>query len=133
LRARGGHYLVSALSRLAYLVGLLRDNSWRRADPAAGAVLPFETGQHRRFCYSHKSCASPLDQHCRGNGGKEVAKVSLTLEQASDLIIQLKAALADHAQFLDIVMPNGKRIGDCSGQYVRDVGEALYCLDLETA
>jgi hypothetical protein len=34
---------------------------------------------------------------------------SLTAEQAGDLIAQLRAVLAGHGQFLDIVMPNGRR------------------------
>jgi hypothetical protein len=53
---------------------------------------------------------------------------SLTVEQAGDLIAQLRAALAGHGQFLDIVMPNGKKMAECTGQYVTQVGEALHRL-----
>jgi hypothetical protein len=47
------------------------------------------------------------------------------------LIIQLKAALANEARFLDIVMPNGKKIGECTGQYIREVGEPLHCFEFK--
>ena len=57
--------------------------------------------------------------------------VGLTREQASDLIAQLRAALAGHGQFLDIVMPNGKKIGDCGGQYVGEVSKALHRIAFE--
>jgi hypothetical protein len=53
---------------------------------------------------------------------------SLTVEQAGDLVGQLKAALAGQGQFLDIVMPNGKKMCDCTGQYVGQIAEALHRL-----
>jgi hypothetical protein len=52
--------------------------------------------------------------------------VKLTIEQARDLIAQLRAALAGQGQLLDIFMPNGKKMGDCGGQYVGEVSEALH-------
>jgi hypothetical protein len=53
---------------------------------------------------------------------------SLTVEEAGNLIAQLRAVLAGQGQFLDIVMPNGKKMSDCTGQYVGQVGEALHRL-----
>ena len=55
----------------------------------------------------------------------EMAKINLTLEQASDLISQMKTAEAGRVRFMDIVMPNGKKLAECRGEYVRDVGRAL--------
>jgi hypothetical protein len=46
--------------------------------------------------------------------------------QAKDLIAQLRAVLAGHGQFLDIIMPDGKKMSDCGGQYVGEVSEALH-------
>ncbi len=55
-----------------------------------------------------------------------MTKVSLTAEQATDLITQLQAALEGRQPILDIVMPNGKKMIDCSGQYVGEVSKALH-------
>jgi len=60
--------------------------------------------------------------------GGEMVPASLTAEQAGDLIAQLRAVLAGHGQFLDIVMPNGKKMSDCTSQYVTQVGQALHRL-----
>jgi hypothetical protein len=57
-----------------------------------------------------------------------MAKVNLTLEQASNLIAQMRAAEAGRGRFMDIVMPNGKKLADCRGEYVGDVGRALEAL-----
>ena len=43
---------------------------------------------------------------------KDVTKVNLTMEQASGLIAQLKAAIEGRQPLLDIVMPNGKKMID---------------------
>ena len=55
-----------------------------------------------------------------------MTKVNLTMEQASDLIAQLKAAIEGRQPILDIVMPNGKKMIDCTGQYVGEVSKALH-------
>jgi hypothetical protein len=52
--------------------------------------------------------------------------VSLTRQPAGDLIAELREVLAGHGQFLDIVMPNGKEMGDCSSRYISEVSEALH-------
>ncbi len=54
-----------------------------------------------------------------------MAKVNLSAEQANGLIVQMKGAHAGKGRFLDIKMPNGKRLGDCSSEYAGEVGEAL--------
>jgi hypothetical protein len=59
----------------------------------------------------------------------EMAKVNLTLEQARNLITQMKeAAEVGRGRFMDIVMPNGKKLADCNGEYVGNVGRALEAL-----
>ena len=57
-----------------------------------------------------------------------MVKVNLTLEQARNLITQMRAAEAGHGRFMEIVMPNGKKLADCKGEYVGDVGRALEAL-----
>jgi hypothetical protein len=32
----------------------------------------------------------------------------------------MKEAAAGHGRFMDIVMPNGKKLADCNGEYVRN-------------
>jgi hypothetical protein len=58
----------------------------------------------------------------------KLVPASLTVEQAGDLIAQLRAVLAGKGKFLDIVMPNGKKVTECTGQYVSQVSEALHRL-----
>jgi hypothetical protein len=58
--------------------------------------------------------------------GAKIMPVSLTRQQASDLIAELREVLAGHGQFLDIVMPNGKKMRDCSSRYVSEVSVALH-------
>jgi hypothetical protein len=58
----------------------------------------------------------------------EMVKINLTLEQASDLISQMKTAESGRVRFMEIVMPNGKKLAECRGEYVRDVGRALEAL-----
>jgi hypothetical protein len=64
---------------------------------------------------------------CFGSSGKEsaVEKVELTTEEAINLASRMEAAAAGAESFLDIVMPNGKRLAECSGEYVTEVGRVL--------
>jgi hypothetical protein len=54
-----------------------------------------------------------------------VEKVVLTTEEAINLANRMKAAAAGEGRFLDIVMPNGKRLAECTGEYVTEVGRVL--------
>jgi hypothetical protein len=60
-----------------------------------------------------------------------VAKASLTIEQASELIAQLRATLDGQQAFLEIIMPNGKKMRDCTSEYVGNVANALQRIELE--
>ena len=51
--------------------------------------------------------------------------IVLTLGQAFDLVRQSKRAAAGDGRLLDIIMPNGKRFGDRTFEYVGEVGEAM--------
>ena len=35
------------------------------------------------------------------------------------MIVHMKEAAASHGGFMDIVVPNGKKLADCKGEYVR--------------
>jgi hypothetical protein len=61
---------------------------------------------------------------------EDLTNVSLTLEQARDLLAQLSAALDGRQGLLEIVMPNDKKMSDCTGHYVRQVSEALHRISL---
>jgi hypothetical protein len=54
-----------------------------------------------------------------------VAKVSITLEQFVVMERQLQAAKDGKRRFLDVVMPNGKPLAECTGDDVDEMCEAL--------
>jgi hypothetical protein len=59
-----------------------------------------------------------------------MAKAILTLEQAIELVGRMKLAAEGRGRFTDIVMPNGKKLADCTFGYVGEVGEALQVMGL---
>jgi hypothetical protein len=63
---------------------------------------------------------------------EDLTNVSLNLEQARDLLAQLSAALDGRQGLLEIVMPNDKKMSDCTGHYVRQVSEALHRISLNS-
>jgi hypothetical protein len=42
-----------------------------------------------------------------------------------DLALQMSRAEARQIRYLDVLMPNGKKLADCTGDYVAEVGEAM--------
>ena len=46
----------------------------------------------------------------------------ITHSEASDLIARLKAARQD-GRMMDVIMPNGKRLGDCTKEDLDELGE----------
>ena len=59
-----------------------------------------------------------------------MAKAVLTLEQAVTLVGQLKAAAEGKANFSEIVMPNGKKLSECTFGYLSEIGEAMEIIGL---
>jgi len=53
--------------------------------------------------------------------------INFTLSQASDLINRTKVA-TEHGNALDVIQPNGKKLGDCTGDEVAEIGEAMQAL-----
>jgi hypothetical protein len=54
-----------------------------------------------------------------------MAKLILTSGQKLGLMTQHRDALGGKMRFLDIVMPNGKTLANCTGDYVWQVGTAM--------
>ena len=54
-----------------------------------------------------------------------MAKQKFTAQQLIDLTIQTKAASEGNGRFSDIVMPNGKKLADCTFGEVDEVAEAM--------
>jgi hypothetical protein len=54
-----------------------------------------------------------------------MAKTTLALDQAAALVGRMKAAAEGKGRFVDIVMPNGQKLKDCTFDYVAEIGEAM--------
>jgi hypothetical protein len=50
---------------------------------------------------------------------------SLTGEQVLNLVAQHRNALIGKIRFSDILMPNGKMLADCAGDYIWQVGTMM--------
>lgn len=59
-----------------------------------------------------------------------MVKAILTLEQAAELVGRMKAAAEGSGRFSDILMPNGKRLTDCTFGYVGEVTAAMQTMGL---
>jgi hypothetical protein len=53
-----------------------------------------------------------------------MAKLQITELEATQLIARIKAA-KEKGRFLDIIMPNGKPLRDCTKEYVGQIGKAM--------
>ena len=53
-----------------------------------------------------------------------MGRTSITAKHAAELTERMKAAARD-GSLLDLTMPNGKKLRDCTGGYVRQMGEAM--------
>jgi hypothetical protein len=54
----------------------------------------------------------------------------MNLEEACELIGRLKAAAEGNGRFPDVVMPNGKRLADCTIDYIGQLGETMELMGL---
>ena len=51
-------------------------------------------------------------------------QVTITMSEARALIARTEAA-AKQANLLGLIMPNGKRLKDCTGEYLCQLGQAM--------
>jgi hypothetical protein len=51
--------------------------------------------------------------------------MKITRSEASELIARLDAAARGEGRMLDLIMPNGKPLGECTCEYVGQVGKAM--------
>jgi hypothetical protein len=52
-------------------------------------------------------------------------KPAITIEQLEHFAQQKLRAEAGEMSYFDIIMPNGKKLGDCTGEYLQEVSEAF--------
>jgi hypothetical protein len=57
--------------------------------------------------------------------GVHMAKLTLTIDEAELLRSQHAAAQRGDILFDEIIMPNGRPLGECTSDYMGQVGEAL--------
>ena len=53
------------------------------------------------------------------------------LEEAAELIGRLKAAAEGNGRFPEVVMPNGKRLADCTFDYIGQLERAMQMMGLQ--
>jgi hypothetical protein len=60
-----------------------------------------------------------------------MAQAIVGLEEAAELIGRLKAAAEGNGRFPEVVMPNGKRLADCTFGYIGQLEEAMQVMGLQ--
>ena len=60
-----------------------------------------------------------------------MAKATISLQEAAELIGRLKAAAEGNGRFPEVVMPNGRRLADCTFGYIGQLGEAMQVMGLQ--
>jgi hypothetical protein len=60
-----------------------------------------------------------------------MAQAIIGLEEAAELIGRLKAAAEGNGRFPEVVMPNGKRLADCTFGYIGQLEEAMQVMGLQ--
>jgi len=55
----------------------------------------------------------------------EMAEISLTQEQLDELMRQLMAAKEGKGRLMDVIMPNGKPLAECTGSYAAEIFETM--------
>lgn len=60
-----------------------------------------------------------------------MSQAIISLSEAAELMGRLKAAAEGHGRFSDVVMPNGKRLADCTFGYIGQLQEAMQMMGLQ--
>ena len=60
-----------------------------------------------------------------------MTKATISLLEAVELIGRLKAAAEGNGRFPEVVMPNGRRLADCTFGYIGQLGEAMQVMGLQ--
>jgi hypothetical protein len=61
---------------------------------------------------------------------RENEMVNISLQEAAALIGRLKAAAEGNGRFPEVVMPNGRRLADCTFGYIGQLVEAMQLMGL---
>jgi hypothetical protein len=59
-----------------------------------------------------------------------MAKSTISLQEAAELIGRLKAAAEGNGRFPEVVMPNGTRLADCTFGYIGQLIDTMQLMDL---
>jgi hypothetical protein len=60
-----------------------------------------------------------------------MAETTISLQEATELIDRLRAAAEGNGRFSEVIMPNGRRLADCTLGYVGQLGEAMQLMGLQ--
>jgi hypothetical protein len=60
-----------------------------------------------------------------------MAEATISLQEAAELMGRLKAAAEGNGRFPEVVMPNGRRLADCTFGYIGQLGEAMQVMGLQ--
>ena len=64
-----------------------------------------------------------------------MTKLQISLNEASQFIARIEAA-KEEGRLLNVIMPNGKPLGDCTKEYLQQIAEALtelgHLIEIET-
>jgi hypothetical protein len=60
----------------------------------------------------------------------EMVKSTISLQEAAAVIGRLKAAAEGNGRFPEVVMPNGRRLVDCTLGYIEQLVEAMQLMGL---
>ena len=60
-----------------------------------------------------------------------MAKATIGLLEAAELIGRLKTAAEGNGRFPEVVMPNGRKLADCTFGYIGQLGEAMQVMGLQ--
>ena len=77
---------------------------------------------------SHRSCSNAEKREYSWQIGSHPGNPGL--EQAVKLVGQMKATAEGKVDFSEIVMPNGRKLSECTFGYLSEIGEAMEIMGL---
>jgi hypothetical protein len=84
-----------------------------------------EAGASRSMARScSRSTILPLNESEEAMATKQTTILTITLSEATNLLARTKAE-AENGKLLGVIMPNGKRLRDCTGEYLTQLGRAM--------
>jgi hypothetical protein len=96
-------------------------------------VLPWRVGEAlHAWLAKIRLTLPPIHEEGLDNDEDEKMHISLSFNQASDLIKRIEATRDAKGSLFEVVMPNSKRMGDCYKDELVQISKALRRLGFET-